>query len=83
MASDVLHHYACEIQAGPGDVLVTVLVTYYDEHGNSIGRWTDNAMAFGYTWRDVAEVVSIGARHIGCSNAPRQEDTVSPHVDLT
>ncbi len=76
-----LHHYVAVIKAGPGDALVSLDVTYVDENGDEIGTWADNAFAFGYTWRDVAEAIRVGRNRLGIDSDPAT--SVSPHVDLT
>ncbi len=76
-----LDQYLLSMRAGPGVRTVSVSVIYYDEHGEEIGNFHDAAMAFGYTWRDVARIIRTGAKKHGIDRDPCHND--SPHVDLT
>jgi hypothetical protein len=84
MTQRTLYGYKAEIQAGPGDVLVVVTITYYDKDGLELGRWTDDAMAFGYTWKDVAKAIAQGIATNRLQMAGYHTvEHPSPHVDLT
>ncbi len=76
-----LDHYMLTVTAGPGIHTVVVVVIYFDVQGEVIGEFFDGAMAFGYTWRDVARIIRTGAKKHGIDRDPCHTD--SPHVDLT
>jgi len=76
-----LHHYKAVITGGPAEALVSVTVWYLDDDGEVIGEFYDDAMAFGYTWRDVAKAVRTGMTRLGLDRDPCS--AISPHVDLT
>jgi hypothetical protein len=76
-----LARYECVVTAGPVDALISVEVTYIDDDGLEIGKSYDNAMAFGYTWKDVAAAVRKGMKDLGLDRDPCS--SISPHVDLT
>jgi len=76
-----LARYEAVVAGGPADALITVEVTYFDDDGLEIGKAHDNAMAFGYTWKDVAACVRKGMRDLGLDRDPCS--SISPHVDLT
>jgi hypothetical protein len=84
MTTRKLSTYKAVVEAGPGDALVSVEIFYYDQEHNLLDVWSDNAMAFGYTWKDVARVVLEGIRGLKLrTDALSDPEHPSPHVDLT
>lgn len=74
-------HYAVEIIAGPAHDTVLVDCTYYDWHGEVLGKYGETMISFACTWRDVATVLRSGLAKIGYDADPVKH--VSPMVDLT
>jgi hypothetical protein len=84
MTQRAFSHYVVTVTAGPGLNLVAVDVTYYDMHNQEIGHWSDDGMAFGYTWKDVSRIVTEGLRQMRTDALVLMDPShPSPHCDLT
>ncbi len=75
------HHYELTLRAGPSLAEASVEVTYVGQDGQVLGVAYDLAIAFAYTWKDVAFLIRKGLKDLALDEDPVRE--VSPMVDLS